>query len=276
MNRDNKNLSVEEYLKRIRYDGDVSVSYDTLSRLVYCHFTSVPYENLDILNHIPLSLEIPDIYDKIVNRHRGGYCFELNALLNWLLNRIGFETQSYFARFLVNEPADIIPIKRHRVMKTVLDGIPYIADVGVGVEVPIYPLPLFENKETEIRGIYYRFIKDGVLGWVLQSRNAKKNESEWKDIYSFTEEPQYEIDFVQPNFWCQYSPDSPLNVLSKIALRTPTGKYAIDGNLFRIYDASGAQLTITEKTIVPPEMKSILKDYFGIETTASCGERVKG
>ena len=258
------NLSIEKYLERIRYDGDLSMSYNTLSQLVYCHFTSVPYENLDILNNIPLSLEIPVIYDKIVNRHRGGYCFELNALLNWLLNEIGFKTQSYLARFLVNEPATAIPIRRHRVMKTEVDGQAFIADVGVGVEVPIYPVPLCDESETEIRGIFYRFKKDAILGWVLQSRNAKKNESEWKSIYSFTEEIQYEIDFVQPNFWCQYSPDSPLNTLNKIALRTENGKYAVDGNLFRIYDASGPELKITEQTLDASGMKDVLREFFGI------------
>ena len=256
--------SIEKYLKRINYEGDLSVSYNTLSRLVYCHFTSVPYENLDILNHISLSLEIPDLYDKIVNRRRGGYCFELNALFNWLLNEIGFPTTSFFARFMLNEPTGTIAIRRHRVMKTVIDNEAYIVDVGVGNEVPIHPLPLVENNETEIRGIVYRFRKDERIGWVLQYRNDLKIGNEWKDIYGFTEENQYEIDFIQPNFWCQVSPDSPLNKQHKIAIRTQTGKCAIDGHIFRIYDTTDSQLKITENIFEPSELKSILFDFFGI------------
>ena len=257
-------MSIEKYLERINYKGDLSVSYDTLSNLVYCHFTSVPYENLDILNHLPLSLEIPAIYDKIVNRHRGGYCFELNALFNWLLKSIGFQTESFFARFMLNETAHTVPIRRHRVIKTEIDGKAYIADVGVGNEVPIRPLQLCENKVTEMRGITYRFITDYLIGWILQYRNALKNENEWKDIYGFTEEYQYEIDFVQPNFWCQYSPDSPLNRQHKIAIRTKTGKYTIDGNLFRIYDTTASQLKITERIFEPSDLESLLSEFFGI------------
>jgi len=256
--------TIEKYLDRINYDGDLTTCYDTLKRLVYCHFTSIPYENLDILNHIPLSLEIPAIYDKIVNRRRGGYCFELNALLNWLLNSIGFQTESYLARFMFNEPAGTIPIRRHRVMKTVIDGVDYIADVGVGIEVPLYPLQLCENRETEIRGLLYRFERDLQLGWVLQCRNIIKNENEWKNIYAFTEEYQHEIDFVQPNFWCQYSPDSPLNMQNKIALRTKTGKYTIDGSVFRIYELVESQLKITERVFEPAELKNLLSEFFGI------------
>ena len=262
-NGDNHFLSIEKYLKRIDYNGSLTISYDTLSQLVYCHFTCVPYENLDILNRIPLNLEIPVLYDKIVIKQRGGYCFELNALFNWLLNKIGFQTHSLFSRFLMNETA-AIPIRRHRVMKTEINGIPYIADVGVGIEVPVRPLPLVENETTEIRGIIYRFRKDGILGWVLQSRNVKKNEHVWKDIYGFTEEKQYEIDFVQPNFWCQYSPDSPLNKQNKIALRTQNGKYSIDGNIFRIYDTTQSPLKITEQLFEPSDLNRLLKDYFGI------------
>jgi len=261
------NLSVEKYLERINYHGDLTFSHSTLSQLVYCHFTSVPYENLDILNHIPLSLEIPDLYDKIVNRRRGGYCFELNTLFNWLLNKMGFKTQSYTGRFLLNVTDNMVPMRRHRVMKTEINGAYYLADVGVGNEVPLSPLRLDETnleQETEIRGIFYRLRKDEILGWVLQHKNVINHQNDWKDIYGFTEEIQHEIDFVQPNFWCQYSQDSPFKVQRKIALRTVNGKYTIDGNIFRIYDTSESFLKITEKIFEHSELEDILKDFFGI------------
>jgi N-hydroxyarylamine O-acetyltransferase len=267
MNSNDHTLSIEKYLERINYRGDLSLSYNTLSQLVNCHFTSVPYENLDILNNIPLSLEIPDLYDKIVNRHRGGYCFELNTLFNWLLNRIGFKTCSCSARFLLNVPENTFPMRRHRVMKTEINGATYIADVGVGNEVPVHPLQLDENHighETATRGLVFRFIKDEIFGWVLQFKNQKKTPMEWKGIYGFTEEIEYEIDYVQPNFWCQYSPDSPFRIQNWLALRTENGKYTIDGNIFRIYEITEPQLKITEKIFEPHELNGILKDYFGI------------
>ena len=266
MNSYDHTRSIEKYLERINYSGDMSISYETLSQLVYCHFMSVPYENLDILNNIPLSLEIPDLYDKIVNRRRGGYCFELNALFNWLLNKIGFTTQQYFARFLLNKTCEI-PMRRHSVMKTEINGAYYIADVGVGNEVPVRPLQLDENnmgQETAMRRLVFRFIKDEVFGWVLQSKNPHKDPNQWNDIYGFTEEINYEIDFVQPNFWCQYSQDSPFRVQNWLSLRTPNGKYTIDGNVFRIYDLTEPQIKITEKIFEPDELNGILKNYFGI------------
>ncbi|MCL2100068.1 MAG: arylamine N-acetyltransferase, partial [Oscillospiraceae bacterium] len=214
-----------DYLKRIGFKGEPRADYNTLCGLQYCHFLSVPYENLDILRGVPLSLEICDLYKKIVTGNRGGYCFELNACFNWLLGELGFKTVSYFARFLLDEPDIKRVMRRHRVMRVEADGEYYLADVGVGSITPERPLKLVENEQTEIRGITYKFTKDPGLGWVL----SFIRKGEWVRLYSFTEEEQSEIDFVQPNFYCQYSPDSIFNKQNMVAIRTETGKYSLDG-----------------------------------------------
>jgi len=253
---------MKEYLKRIGFDIEPKTNYATLSELQYRHFLAVPYENLDILNNIPLSLESCDLYDKIVTRKRGGYCFELNALFNWLLCEIGFKTKTYFARFLSGESQ--IPMRRHRVIRVDIDGISYLADVGVGSITPERPLKLIENEETEIRGVTYKFNKDSSLGWILNFKINNKNKSEeWQKLYSFTEEEQLEVDFIQPNFYCQYSPDSIFNKNKMLAIRTETGKYTLDGNTFKTIDFDGG--VKTTKECVEDEIPEILKKYFGIE-----------
>ena len=78
MNTTERNL----YLQRIGYEGETSVSLQCLEALMELHLRSVPFENLESYEEgrVP-SLEINDIYRKIVIRKRGGYCFELNKLL---------------------------------------------------------------------------------------------------------------------------------------------------------------------------------------------------
>jgi len=251
---------MKEYLERIGFDGDLKINYATLSELQYRHFLSVPYENLDILNNISLSLNISDLYDKIVINKRGGYCFELNAIFNWLLCEIGFKTKNYFARFLLGEPK--IPMRRHRVIRVDIDSISYLADVGVGSITPERPLKLVENEETDIRGIIYKFNKEPFLGWVLSFKIKNKNE-EWQKLYSFTEEEQLEVDFVQPNFYCQYSSDSIFNKENMVAIRTETGKNTLDGNTFKTLDFNGGTKIIKECT--EKEIPEILKKYFRIK-----------
>ena len=250
-------MNVNRYLERIGFVGEAKPDLATLSKLQYRHLTSVPYENLDILRGVPLSLEPMELYDKIVVRRRGGYCFELNALFGWLLCEIGFETVSYFARFLFGE-ADI-PMRRHRVIRVKTEGGFYLADVGVGSIIPEYPLKIAENEPKSIRGLDYMFSKDARLGWVQNVKIGGK----WKPLFSFTEEEQLEIDFVQPNFYCQHSPDSIFNKKNMAAIRTENGKYSLDGNTFKEFDWQTGESRECE--CADGEIPGILKKYFGIE-----------
>ena len=250
-------FSVDKYLKRIGYTGKPAVNFETLSELQYRHFLSVPYENLDIINRVPLSLKIDDLFEKIVIRNRGGYCFELNTLFNHLLKEIGFATTTYISRFLLGEKE--IPMRRHRVMKVdiAIENASYLADIGVGTDVPVRPLKLQEGYEEEVRGVLYKFTKEPFFGWVL---SHYKDKDGWERLYSFTEEAQLEVDFIQPDFYCQYHPNSIFRTQRMVAVRTESGKNSIDGNVFKI--ASNGK--ITSRNFEETELNDILKEYFGI------------
>ena len=84
-----KNVQIKQYLQRIEYSQLVSPDLDTLSGLQWAHITHIPYENLDILAGIPLSLKTEDLFQKIVAGKRGGYCFELQGLYGELLKSSG-------------------------------------------------------------------------------------------------------------------------------------------------------------------------------------------
>ena len=91
---------IETYMARIGFDGALDGSVSTLSRLQQCHLHTVPYENLDILYGIPLSLDVQAVYTKIVEKGRGGYCFELNILFGTLLRSLGYQVTDLFAKVL--------------------------------------------------------------------------------------------------------------------------------------------------------------------------------
>lgn len=257
-------MNIENYLRRIGFVGEARADFATLKQLQYQHFLTVPYENLDILENGSLSLEIDDLYHKIVTLGRGGYCFELNALFNWLLQEIGFKTKSYFARFLLDEPDFTRVMRRHRIMCVACDGAYYITDVGVGAVTPEIPLKLVENEETQIRGVTYKFHKtdDPFLGWILSFKMSNQSD-EWKPLYSFTEDEQLEIDFVQPNFYCQYHTDSIFNKENMIAIRTEIGKCTLDGNVFKIIEIDKG--TIEKRACTESEIPQILAQHFGIK-----------
>ncbi|MDQ0112665.1 arylamine N-acetyltransferase family protein [Paenibacillus harenae] len=247
---------VTAYLNRIGFEGSAKPTLDTLSRLQYAHLHTIPYENLDILNGVPLSLEISRLFDKIVNRRRGGYCFELNALFGWLLEELGFQVKHYFGRFWRDEA--VVPCKRrHHILQVELDGIKYIVDVGAGAAAPRWPLKLLHGIVQEQQDEWYRLMKDRTYGWLLEERKG----DEWRTIYSFTEEPNLPFDYVTTSYWCENSPESIFRKGAMVAIRTEEGRNTIAGKEFRIFSQGSVNAFEPSHD---DHYSECLRKYFGI------------
>ena len=78
---------IKTYFDRINYHGGIEQSMDNLTVMHRLHLLYIPYENLDLLNNVPLSLGVEDLYNKIILNGRGGYCFELQGLFVICWNR---------------------------------------------------------------------------------------------------------------------------------------------------------------------------------------------
>lgn len=70
-------MNVADYLERIDVAGPVRADLATLDGLHRAHLDAVPFENLDVQLERPVSQDIDAIFDKIVRRRRGGWCFEM-------------------------------------------------------------------------------------------------------------------------------------------------------------------------------------------------------
>lgn len=250
-------MNVNKYLERIGLSGrEPDTTLEFLNKIQYGHVTNIPYENLDILSGIPISLDPHDLYDKIVTRKRGGFCFELNRLLAELLTELGFKNRSYLARFLRGESG--IPVRRHRVIAVDIDGCTYIVDAGIGSEAPKYPLLLREGEVQKIGCESYKFMRDEVLGWVLYDYH----QGEWRRFYSFTEDVQLEVDFIQPSFYCEKHKDSVANKTAMISLKTERGRKTISDRDYKIFE-DGA-LTYIEEQVSEERFSELLISKFGI------------
>src|SRR4249920_4199360 len=83
-------MDVDAYLERVGYAGSREPGEHTLSELHRAHMLAVPFENLDIHLGVANVLDPEHVFDKIVARRRGGWCYELNGLFALLLERLGF------------------------------------------------------------------------------------------------------------------------------------------------------------------------------------------
>jgi len=86
-------MNIEAYLKRINYHGSLAPNVETLRDLQVAHLLAVPFENLSIHRKEPIVLETEALFGKIVERRRGGFCYEANGLFAALLSNLGFEVK---------------------------------------------------------------------------------------------------------------------------------------------------------------------------------------
>jgi N-hydroxyarylamine O-acetyltransferase len=139
-------LELSAYLQRIHFDGSVRPDLATLSAIHRCHQYAVPFENLDVLLRRSLGLDLEASYDKLVRQRRGGWCYEMNGVMEWALKEIGFDVMRLGAGVMRARAGDA-QLGNHLCLLVRLDK-PFLVDVGFGGSLA-EPLPLIESERED-------------------------------------------------------------------------------------------------------------------------------
>ena len=250
-------MNKEEYLKRLGIEEiENECTLDVLKKLQFAHISTVPYENIDMVRGVAVSLAVGDIYKKVVDGNRGGGCFELNCLYEWLLNQFGFKTCAYFARSWRGEVG--VPMKRHRIVGVMLFDNTYICDVGMGSKAPKFPLKLQDGTLQIGYGESYKIVKDKDFGWMVYGLEN----GEWIRYYSFFEIPANEIDFVAASYYCETHPESRFNKTYMVSLKTEKGRKTINNRDYKEF--IGDNVSFIEENMSDERIDLILNEKFGI------------
>ena len=249
---------ISAYLRKLQLaELDPQPTLATLTKLQYAHLKMIPFDNFDILNGKITSLKHQDLFDKIILHNRGGICFELNGLYNWLLESLGFQVESYASRFI--DKIDPFQIRRHRLLCVTIDGARYLTDVGVNSESPRKPLLLLDGLEQNDGIRQYKLLKEEFWGWVVWQKEQRK---QWRRLMGFTEEFQLDKDFIMPCFWCDAHPDSPFNKGKTLSIFRDDCNITIRSNLLKFY--LGGRVKYRYNIQTGEELKAILWEHFGI------------
>lgn len=116
------------YLVRIGLGAVPPVDRGGLETLQRAHLTAVPFENLDVYARRGVQTGLDWSVPKIVERRRGGWCFELNGGFSSLLTALGFEVKRRGAAVITRGSSDE---PTHLTLEVTLD-VPYLVDVGFG------------------------------------------------------------------------------------------------------------------------------------------------
>jgi N-hydroxyarylamine O-acetyltransferase len=212
-------LDLDAYLARVGARRPLAPTREGLVALHRAHCAAVPFENLDILLGRPILLDLPALEAKLVRARRGGYCFELNTLFRAALEALGFAVVSLAAR--VRAGTTGIRPRTHMLLRVDLPEGPLLADVGFGGEGLVHPIPLAEGSETWVGATGHRLLREDDL-WVLQGSAT----GQWTDLYAFTLEPHYPVDFEMANHYTSTYPRSAF-VVNLTAQRSWPEKRAI-------------------------------------------------
>ncbi len=268
------------YLERIGLELPLAADAESLRRLQMAHLLHVPFENLDIALGRPIRLGLTTLYDKVVTRRRGGFCYELNGLFAWLLDDLGFEVtylsasdyhpedNSYGLEYdhlalLVRCPADPTPQVR------------WLVDVGWG---DTFRIPLRADAEGDQDGGLksYRITtnpgeapgaetKQHRQLWERHTNTERYSSSGlWDRQYAFTTQPRAFPDF-EP--MCRYHQTSPESIFTRkqiCTLATPDGRVSLEDERLIITQGGAHE----ERLVAPEEKESLLRELFGIDLAA--------
>jgi N-hydroxyarylamine O-acetyltransferase len=147
-----RTVDVAGYLKRLGIAGPVTPDIDTLRAIHAAHVERVAYEVLWIHHGLATTTDPYDAADRIVRRHRGGYCYHLNGALSLLLAELGYEVVWHRAGVQnLDEAVPPGPERANHLALTV-HGLPtdenpdggWFVDTGLG-DALYEPLPLLEG-----------------------------------------------------------------------------------------------------------------------------------
>lgn len=197
-------LHLSDFLDRIGYRGPVVPTAEALRAIHRAYLLTVPYENLDL--HMEprraLSLDVAQVYDKIVNGRRGGWCYEMNGLLAWALREMGFAVTLLGSAVGRREnPAAMEDT--HILLKVVVPDAPdeaWLADVGFG-NAFLEPLPLRAGESVQ-EGFVYRLAQDPMGRWWFT------NQVHGGAGFDFSLRPFEMNEFAAPCEWLQTAPES--------------------------------------------------------------------
>ncbi len=248
-----------DYLRRISYDGDLAPSLTVLEALLAHHVQSVPFENLDVQLGARLTTDPAAAYEKIVQKQRGGWCYEQNGLFGWALSEIGFDVTRVAAAVMRNERGDVananhlcLLVKPNDAEQT------FLADVGFGGSM-FAPIPLVEfAQQQEPFRMGLRRTEDGY--WRF-----------WEDLgkgefsFDFLAEAANEDSLSDKCDFLQTDPSSGFvqNLVAQI--RLPDQHKTLRGRVFSLATPGGIETRILGSS---DELLAVLRNEFQLDVPA--------
>ena len=248
------NFELQNYFNRIGYQGDAKADIATVTNMMRCQLFTVPFENLDVQAGKVVSLVPEEIVEKILQRNRGGYCFELDGIFAMALQALGIPY-----RFVAARPM-LYPEKRpktHMAIVVKVNGEEWLCDLGFGSYGMRAPMRL-NRLDVEVNQDNDSFM----LGKTSDGEFVLKAlvEGVWANQFAFDLSPQDWVDFVPANYFSCTHPEAIFVRKLIIVLHNPAGRKIFSGHTLKVVSNGNTEV----QTVAPESIDSILSGHFGL------------
>ncbi|WP_406813879.1 arylamine N-acetyltransferase [Mycobacterium sp. M23085] len=256
-------LDLSAYFDRIGYRGAAEPTLEVLQDLMTAHTGSIPFENLDPLMGVPVDDLSPEaLTDKLVRRRRGGYCYEQNGLMGYVLTEIGFRVRRLAGRVVWMLPPDRpVGAQTHTVLAVTFPGSqgPFLVDVGFGGQTLTSPIRLQIGNAQQTTHEPYR-LNDRGDGLVLQALVR----DEWQPLYIFGTQTVPPIDLRVGSWYVSTHPTSMFVTGLMVAKTTGDARYNLAGRDLTIHRSDGSEKIRLDDAAA---VVDVLGERFGIDVS---------
>ena len=255
----------DDYLAAVSLER-VDPSLEFLSALTRRHVAEFAFSSVDPRLGEPMPLDLASLFDRIVVRRRGGYCFENNGLFFEVLEELGFSPRLQMSRVVLGR--DIHPGLTHRVARVVLDGREYLVDVGFGPLGPARPVPMDSGDATaEMLPGGYRVHPAGVGVHELQH----VVDGSWFTLYRFDDMTYGQADVEVGHFYSHLHPEA-------VFVNNLVGSRILDEEVRSLrnhdYWVIREAGTTSERIAGAERLHALLTQELGVQVTVEESERL--
>ena len=228
-----------------------------LNQLIQNFLKQYTFNNIDILlsHRKILNLDKDSLVDKLINRQRGGYCFENNQYFFNLLKDKGYDVHRYLGRVVYGGGNDVP--RTHQMSVVNLGEEKFLVDVGFGPYTPGVCVPFNGSLVSAFNGNQYRLVKLDEHNFQLETLREK----DFFSLYQFDLATYVAADFKISNYYTNTHDDSKFTSSLTLSQLDRRGVKFISNLLFStIYDGLRKDITLKESD----DFKRVIKDEFSV------------
>jgi len=255
------------FRQRIGIPPNETITFETLPHVLAKTATTIPFENLGIMANKTSAVTKENLINKMLVRHEGGLCYELNSLLYFFLIENGF--RAVLTRGVVyKQPLQTFMTlgRTHVTILVTHEGQTYLADTGFGGNLPLMPVPLTGETVTSDNGQFRVRNENSGYGDYMLEMKLKHKDADWRIGYAFDSlQPVTDVtEFGEIQTIIAEHPDSPFNKNRLITKLTSNGNVTLTDTSFTRWEDGN----VTKEEIGPAKFQELLNRHFGTEKAA--------